>query len=360
MKGLLSRVKNSIKKKFSREVPLERRICYIMLLCASFGHLFGTLESAFIELPAASIWLSVVSLFLLLALTIFGFHTKHTNLFAFLSIFFVADCLFPPMVFTNGGMTGGMPFYLIISAVCIALATKGKIKWFLFTFTLIENAVTVYLCYKFPNLVLPISEESAMIDNISSIVNVSLIVFFFASIVSSQNEHDRRIIEKLSLNYRKMSETDELTGLFNRRYFKEVLKISLSASEVGNIHLAIFDLDDFKKVNDTFGHGEGDLVLKQFASILREESTNGIRACRYGGEEFLLLIPKSEKKAALEVVENIRIRTRNEVLVNGKKVLTVSCGLSTYGADMDPITLIKDADTKLYYAKNTGKNKVVY
>ena len=116
------------------------------------------------------------------------------------------------------------------------------------------------------------------------------------------------------LLYEHQANTDELTGLFNRRYFNNFLKLAiLTLGDTGKLHIAMFDIDDFKYVNDKYGHPFGDTVLKQFAVILNETINDGVTACRYGGEEFLLLIPKKNKEEALSLVEDVLKTTRERI-----------------------------------------------
>lgn len=165
--------------------------------------------------------------------------------------------------------------------------------------------------------------------------------------------------------YSHQANTDELTELFNRRYFKEALTRNLydDDSEIPDdrdIFIAMFDIDDFKKINDTYGHLFGDKVLKQFAEILFEESTNGSVSCRYGGEEFMIMIKEKQFKYAYAKVELILNKTKNRIHCGSeKKSVTVSAGLVLCKKDKDYSAILKEVDEKLYEAKKNGKNRVV-
>ena len=121
----------------------------------------------------------------------------------------------------------------------------------------------------------------------------------------------------------------------------------------------MFDIDDFKYVNDKYGHPFGDTVLKRFADILNECITDGVTACRYGGEEFLLLIPKKNKEEALELVQNVLKQTREKIILAENRFVTVSAGFMTCTEDMTYDVLLQEVDKKLYTAKNSGKNCVI-
>lgn len=131
------------------------------------------------------------------------------------------------------------------------------------------------------------------------------------------------------------------------------------------LSLMMIDIDDFKKINDTYGHLSGDLVLKTLSKIIRNTLRNVDLPGRYGGEEFILILPETAKEKALIVAERLRKQVQDFTFktMNGEPLtVTISVGLSEY-ADLDnrnnDLELIKIADSRLYKAKRTGKNKVV-
>ena len=347
---------------FSQRVPLEKRVIYAMVVCAMGGELFGFIESFLIGLPLLAIILPFLSFLLLIGLSIWGFKTKNTKLFGLLSISISSLIIFPLMFFANAGLDGGMPYYFLISSVCIALVLSGKTRIILFLINILEYTGLFIIYHLRPEVFLPMSAASSFIDKTSSMIISFSVLFFFAYTVSLQNHHDRAKIQQLSQLYEKQANTDELTTLYNRRYFNNFLKLAiLTLGDTGKLHVAMFDIDDFKYVNDKFGHPFGDRILKLFANVLIAiGDDNGCTVCRYGGEEFLLLIPKKDRNEAIEIVENILDYTRNNIRVTDERCITVSAGLLTCKADMDYETLLQEVDKKLYTAKCTGKNRVVY
>ncbi|WP_137151996.1 PleD family two-component system response regulator [Devosia sp. FKR38] len=160
--------------------------------------------------------------------------------------------------------------------------------------------------------------------------------------------------------------TDELTGLYNRRYFDRHLGMMLgkAQSQDRNMALMILDIDHFKSVNDTHGHDSGDVVLKEFAARLKRNIRGIDLACRFGGEEFVVLMPDTEYRQAESVAERVRqsIADRPFELGGGKTLaMTVSAGvtLNESGADTAE-SLVKRADVALYRAKREGRNRVVF
>lgn len=165
-----------------------------------------------------------------------------------------------------------------------------------------------------------------------------------------------------SRNWR-IAVTDELSGLASRRYFESRLAEEWARQERYRTPLAvaIFDLDRFKSVNDTFGHAAGDRVLRRFGEIVRREIRLTDVACRYGGEEFAVLFAESTSASASAVAERIRRALKREAFEwEGKPFrATVSAGIAGSGETSERAELLFHADKALYSAKEKGRNRVV-
>lgn len=172
-------------------------------------------------------------------------------------------------------------------------------------------------------------------------------------------------LAKKSVYYKKLSQTDELTGLFNLRSFKSVLEENLKEHEkLGKgLSLMMADIDDFKRVNDTYGHQSGDKVLFEIASIM----SKSVRGCdflaRYGGEEFAVVLPETGKRAALKVgqrileeIEKFRFKSKDDDSIG---LITITVGLATFPRDGETgQALLASADKALYKGKKAGKNRI--
>lgn len=164
---------------------------------------------------------------------------------------------------------------------------------------------------------------------------------------------------------RNQSIRDPLTGLFNRRYLEESLNRELHrASRTGrNVSLVMLDLDHFKHFNDTFGHQVGDVLLKEVAGVVRSRVRAGDLACRFGGEEFALIIAEVDAEGAQRCMETIRESIKHLSLHERGQTLgtiTVSAGVASYPANADtPEELVRHADEALYRAKKAGRDRVV-
>lgn len=169
---------------------------------------------------------------------------------------------------------------------------------------------------------------------------------------------------KLREALRSRSVRDPLTKLFNRRYLEETLSRELSNSQRNNQNLGIImiDIDHFKHYNDTHGHDAGDFVLQEVAELLRSKLRLGDIACRYGGEELIMVMPGASKQITANRAELMRASiAQHELIYKGKALqgVTASFGVSNYPSDGESTEhLIKSADEALYNAKAAGRNRV--
>ena len=161
-----------------------------------------------------------------------------------------------------------------------------------------------------------------------------------------------------------LSNTDPLTGIFNRRYFMDALEKEFLRAHRKHtpLILALMDIDHFKRINDKFGHPQGDQVLISQAAVIQRELRRYDIIARYGGEEFILLLPETAYDEGLAVVERLRTAVENMRLPAPLDVLTItaSLGISIYPAERitSVYDLIHEADAALYRAKAGGRNLV--
>lgn len=159
----------------------------------------------------------------------------------------------------------------------------------------------------------------------------------------------------------KISKTDVLTDMYNHRTFQEYFDtiIRQASKDSTRIQLAIFDIDDFKKVNDTFGHSVGDIILKRIASKIKTMVTVDDIPARYGGEEFAVILTNKTMEQSLILLELIRTAIQDENHIELDRNVTVSVGVHEYCKDESKEEVFNKSDQALYEAKHSGKNKIV-
>jgi diguanylate cyclase (GGDEF)-like protein len=181
-----------------------------------------------------------------------------------------------------------------------------------------------------------------------------------------QDELDQknRELELANRRLKKLSITDGLTELFNHRHVHELLQdeFDRSARTGESIAVVMMDLDRFKAINDTYGHPTGDVVLYETAQIIQETAREIDMVGRYGGEEFIAILPETDEEPGANFAERVRRAVEEHVYRDGTTEIrmTVSCGVASSREGIDsPEALLKAADEALYQAKHGGRNRVV-
>ena len=159
------------------------------------------------------------------------------------------------------------------------------------------------------------------------------------------------------------TKTDALTGLYNHITYQQFLTdlLMMADSDYISVHLAILDIDNFKSINDTFGHSFGDNVIRRLSEVMRQNTDDNAFLARYGGEELVIIFIDKKNNEVLDSLENIRkslsfIKFTN----NENEKITVSIGLKKYEKNSGKNVLFEEADRLLYKAKHSGKNCVIH
>ncbi len=180
--------------------------------------------------------------------------------------------------------------------------------------------------------------------------------------------HVQRVAERAQQAdlYEKLAHTDGLTELYNYRFFQQLLSVELNRAKRFNraLSLIMADLDHFKAYNDIYGHQAGDQALQQIGALLRRSSRSYDLVARYGGDEFVIILPETSKKLAGEVAERVRLGIEHASITGDPQGpaghFTVSLGIATFPEDaMEQSDLIRKADLALYQAKSGGRNRIV-
>ena len=210
-----------------------------------------------------------------------------------------------------------------------------------------------------------LSESNLVADALSNIIIAwlaSMIIFkkFVNEFINQKKIEDKNEkLNKVNAKLKEISDKDRLTGIYNRRKLEEILSdVYYKAERYNkNFSLILFDLDHFKKVNDNYGHQIGDKVLKEISKIL----LNSIRKVdyfgRWGGEEFLIILPETNLQAAEKLAERLRINIE-ESSFSKVDNLTSSFGVASYSEEKGIEDIIQAADQALYRAKEKGRNRI--
>jgi diguanylate cyclase (GGDEF)-like protein len=232
------------------------------------------------------------------------------------------------------------------------------------TFSYVRDGKTVHLNSRLVNefqwYLLVEQEEKSVETKILHNLKSNLIVSVLISIIVIVIAHIT--ISRYQNKLQEMATTDKLTGVPNRNVFDPIFdQISKAARRHGHpVSIAMLDIDHFKAVNDEHGHLNGDMVLKSVARIIQDRLRESDTVCRWGGEEFLLLLPECDELRAFKLCDDLRKIIEKRTFMNGQTEirLTVSIGVTQMAHDEPALPLINRADQALYQSKRTGRNKV--
>jgi len=273
---------------------------------------------------------------------------------------------------------GTLPGMQIIATSVATMLDKNFIKkpgnFITFIFTLILSLLAVIETYR----LLPVNAFLMFLGEVVFAHILSIILFFFWNywlpvapitvtlflvyLIAMVVRYTFIQIENIKLY--KLATTDGLTGLVVHRYFQLRLDEELARARryKRTLSLLLSDIDHFKKFNDTYGHQQGDIVLKEVAKIFKSRIRTSDLAARYGGEEFAVIMPETDEKGALTLAERLRQAVEFHTVPGPGKSLsvTVSIGISTfnYEKNLTKEEFIEEADKALYQAKENGRNQV--
>ena len=332
------------------------RILYIIVLLAFM------IDNAIAGIGALKLYpVRLVTLFLVnIILLISTYKTKtRPSLMLFMLLLFVwIVCLIP----VYGWSAGIQNFYIPI-LMLLFFATHSK-PIYKFTYAGIVLAIRILTIFYYGGIVSEVC-ISDLRNKLIQIINISAVFFciIFISYVFSKRENEaENKLMKYNDRLKKEANTDQLTGLFNRRKADEFLESLAAETDGKHVSVAIGDIDFFKKVNDTYGHDIGDIVLQNIAKTLEESSRIDTFVARWGGEEFLIVFPDCNGDDAFIALERIRKNIQDNPIIISDITLniTMTFGLAEFSFKRDVEATIKQADEKLYIGKHNGRNQVVY
>lgn len=361
MKGIIDNVKRTV-----AELSLESRILIIVSLV---GMLYAFASAVGNYLLNAGIIPTSAALFMGL-LTLYFFYLAYFRKKYILPAYgalFALTLILAVLWIYNGGLSGSIPFfYLFNIGIAAILLSKLRYKEILgFQIAVLIALLIIELQY--PALIVYFdSKTSAFIDKSVSLVVVSFTMFLMLIKVMSEYH---RTIDKLRLAQKELeisndilyqaSITDDLTGLYNRRHIIKLLSDLIErGGQPKEISIVMMDLDHFKKVNDTYGHKVGDLVLEKISGSIREHFHSPDLVGRLGGEEFLILMPDTRLEVALERAENIKKYIENIKWDYPDVHVTISGGVYNFSGPENCDAVLLKADIALYQAKNSGRNLI--
>jgi diguanylate cyclase (GGDEF)-like protein len=231
---------------------------------------------------------------------------------------------------------------------------------FIFVVVLVFLILAIFEYFRRREVALKIITITKKIQNHEMIENESSIFKDISVLINSYNQMLKKLNTQIKIN-KEISYVDSLTKIKNRKAYDEKLKelVNLYKRYKTIFSIAILDIDDFKKVNDTYGHSVGDVALKDMAQVLKSSIRSSDMLYRIGGEEFVVIFPNTTLAKSKVVIEEIRKKVKNDFKVAENDTLTLSIGITEINSKDSEDSIFGRIDTFLYQSKNNGKDKVI-
>ncbi len=377
MKGFISGIRHIIifviKLFFSTSTTsydpanLNKRILEIIQIAGIFLGIMAAIINFALKFPVFLI-ISDLVFSIIMSLCLYLFRGKHyIKISKYICMFTYILFFLPLLWFYNGGSSGASPYFLMLSTTIIAVSVSNENdkragryqRLFLLVLTFLTFIILMIIESVFPQAIFMYK------NSLTHIVDIS-ISFFFAGFTSYlllniyiHHYHSSIIrLNRYSKKLEGMVIRDSMTNLYNHSYILSILSKEIARTKRYSLDLSIImiDIDNFKMINDTYGHQFGDRVIIALSKIIQENCRVIDYPGRYGGEEFLLILPETDKDSAYVVGSRIRESLYSESFDNKCRV-TFSGGIAQFEDETDE-EFLNRADMHLYEAKSTGKNQV--
>lgn len=343
--------------------PFQDRLYFLFGTAGALSAATAFVAAIISQLPFTAALASLFSCCVMMGLMVSSFFMVDISRNRIICGIFLNFFMFPSLFWITGGINCGMVFYFILGLCVAALILDGRLRWVIIGVTLLIDTICLDMGFRYPHLATVLSYEERWLDTICSFGIVAIFIVAVIFIMSREYEKEHHKVLAHAVLLSQQANTDSLTGLYNQRFLMDTLShlTSQHIKQSAPASLILMDIDDFKQINDTYGHLRGNQVLCRFSALLQECIPEGCTAFRYGGEEFIVVAPGFDLKAALMLAEAIRKTAFvDETLAQlADHSFSISAGVAQYQPDMLSDDWIRHADTHLYTAKQRGKNQSI-
>ena len=338
-----------------QEQNMSWKMYQILTITACIANLIGTICNFCIHGMKLPTILCAICLLMIVTIGIIGWTTKSVQIPAVLIILLLVWFEFPYLYYCYGDAS---IVYLILGVVGLAIFFPRNVVIISFAVTLLEYLVIMLNSFERPSVWRNMDAAGKIGTTLGSFVIVGVSVFAMIFELLRSYEEQRKQLLSLSEDLNFAANHDPLTRLYNRRYLVNQVNEWICKPEK-SFWIVLMDVDEFKAVNDTYGHGYGDDVLREAGRLMLEEMMGKGIAARFGGEEFMLVFEQDDRDQVLNSFRNIQEGLRRYSQNTRQTDITISGGMERYEADKQLDLLFTSVDRKLYTAKNNGKNRIV-
>lgn len=334
---------------------LNRRLFWKLVLTGCIANTVGFLSNAILFGMTSPTIVCGVCVIMIVLCGVVGIRFGKQRTAAALMVLMFSIFEFPFLFYVYGANMG---VYLVLGIVALAIFFPRPYHVPAIVVTILIDAAVITLSVLYPNTMEEMDKASQLGTILCSYVIVAVSVASMLCNLISEYVLQRKHLMKASGDLEYAANRDALTGVYNRRYLIHTLKEWMSMEDK-HFLVALIDIDDFKNINDTYGHVYGDEVLTELARLMKQEICGKGIAARYGGEEFMLLFENPDRQTALDTLERIKRGLGAYSMKTRQITITFSGGMEEYRTEEKIDELFRSADQKLYEAKNSGKNCIV-
>ncbi len=342
-------------KLFDYNYDIKERMFYVLAVACVIANTFGFIANFILYGFSLGTMFCGICAMLMIFFSLFGFYGHNMPLATQLIIFTLNLVEFPFLCYTYGNST---ILYMLLGLISINLFLEIRQRIVFSICVIIYDSIIVLIGYFYPSHLEIITPSNEFGSTLSTYIIVSITVFVVLTQLLYQYEKQNTELMKVSHELSMSANLDPLTTVFNRRYLTNFLEAASSNDDT--YHVALLDLDDFKKVNDKYGHVYGDDVLVNFARILNLYLPPKGIVARYGGEEFMIVFVGCGKADIEQTLYNAKLDYESYSQATQHVTFTFSGGVQAFNKSDHIVKLFSDVDEKLYLAKTSGKNRIEY
>ncbi len=355
---------------YGSEVPLQERLYNIIF---TFGVIMGATGAVTCVTIHSSVQASVLAAamtVLVFGMWLFGYKLSNRRKSLVIILMAVLDFLVLPALYLSGGsIHSGISAYFALAITLTYVIIKGRAGKIVVAIQCASYFLLYLLSYRYSGRLVTfpaLFQNGLWFEHVavgSNVIMVALALGVLGRVVFSVLRQENHNLEESIIDMTRLAELDSLTGLYNRRalYQHATEEVRHAARHNSPLSMLFIDIDDFKKINDQYGHLVGDEVLRNLSSYLQSCCTERMSASRYGGEEFILLMPGFTLDHSVRLAKEICAAVKKSKLADSiPHPVTVSIGAASYHTEDSAEEFVRRADQKMYQAKTAGKNRVCF
>ncbi|MDO7976771.1 GGDEF domain-containing protein [Oceanotoga teriensis] len=343
----------------NNDYKLENKIFYIILIISIVLSIFSMIGNILFKFPL-NVNIKWIGFILISLITYIKKNDEERKIGKILYFSFLIFFMIPYGWFNSGGAANNTMGYAFLLLIAITYLVYGKTRIFFITSLIAMLTILHIISYYYPSLVAIYDLKSQFYDRLIQIPLTFIGTYLLVKKFSDAYRNEKEKLEKTNNKLKFYANKDTITGLYNRRFLDQKLKLIINNAdcEKKEIYSIIYDIDNFKKINDNYGHDYGDLIIKEIGNItkniFKEDSFNA----RWGGDEFYTVY-FGEKEKLIKKLEMLKKEVQEKTNIKNIKI-TISIGYTRI-KNVDTIeSLLKRIDKALYTSKKAGKNQYTY